>query len=97
MPGPAGQPRPAASCSIAGVTAQGPVPADEARRLHLDDGTPLDFDLFDRTIAALPAKLASQNLPGSERIAQAAWMLAELTHAPELRDFLTLPAYELIP
>ncbi|HET9485172.1 MAG TPA: malate synthase A [Xanthomonadales bacterium] len=63
----------------------------------LDDGTAIDFDLFDACIAGLPVKLARQAMPGEARIEQAAWMLAELTHARELCEFLTLPAYELLP
>ena len=63
----------------------------------LDDGSAIDFDLFDACIAALPVKLARQAMPGEARIEQAAWMLAELTHARELCEFLTLPAYELLP
>ena len=62
--------------------------------LALDDGTPIDFTLFDACVAALPAKLAGQAMPGRERVEEATWMLAEFTHARELCDFLTLPAYE---
>jgi len=63
----------------------------------LDDGSPIDFNLFDATVAALPGRLTQLDLPGAVRIEQASWMLAELTHARELADFLTLPAYELLP
>ena len=42
-------------------------------------------------------RLPKQSLPGQERIPQAAWMLAEMTHAKEMAEFLTLPAYELLP
>ncbi len=62
----------------------------------LDDGTPLDFALFDRAISTVAERLPKHGLPGQERIAQAAWMLAEMTHARELAEFLTLPAYELL-
>jgi malate synthase len=64
---------------------------------RLDDGTAVDFALFDATIAALPAKLARQPMPGETRVNDATWMLAELTHAKELCEFLTLPAYERLP
>jgi malate synthase len=61
--------------------------------LALDDGTPIDFALFDRAVHEIPARLPKQGLPGQERIPQAAWMLAEMTHAKTLAEFLTLPAY----
>jgi malate synthase len=32
--------------------------------------------------------------PGARRADEAASLIAALTHAEELRDFLTLPAYE---
>ena len=63
--------------------------------LHLDDGTPVDFTLFDRALLALPSKLSDRmRLPGAARIPQAIALLDELTRADELADFLTLPAYE---
>ena len=63
--------------------------------LHLDDGTPVDFTLFDRALLALPSRLADRmRLPGGARIDEAIALLDELTHAEELADFLTLPAYE---
>jgi malate synthase len=63
--------------------------------LHLDDGTPVDFSLFDRALLALPSKLADRmKLPGGSKINEAIALLDELTHADELADFLTLPAYE---
>jgi len=63
--------------------------------LHLDDGTPVDFTLFDRALLTLPSKLADRmRLPGGSKINEAIALLEELTHAPELADFLTLPAYE---
>src|SRR5687768_11462433 len=60
--------------------------------LALDDGRAIDFELFDACVAALPAKLAGTPMPGQARIEEAAWMLAELTHANTLCEFLTLPA-----
>lgn len=65
--------------------------------LHLDDGTPVDFTLFDRALLSLPSRLADRmRLPGGERINDAIALLDELTHADELADFLTLAAYERI-
>jgi malate synthase len=66
--------------------------------LHLDDGTPIDFSLFDRALLALPSKLADRmKLPGGTRIADAIALLDELTHAVELPEFLTSVAYERLP
>ena len=65
--------------------------------LHLADGTPVDFTLFDRALLSLPSRLADRmRLPGGERINDAIALLDELTHADELADFLTLAAYERI-
>ena len=66
--------------------------------IRIDDGTPVDFSLFDRALLALPSKLADRmKLPGGGRINEAIALLDELTHANELVDFLTLPAYERLP
>ncbi|GAB2500445.1 malate synthase A [Arenimonas alkanexedens] len=63
--------------------------------LHLDDGSPVDFSLFDRALLSLPSKLADRmKLPGGSKISEAIALLDELTHANELVPFLTLPAYE---
>ena len=63
--------------------------------LHLDDGTPIDFTLFDRVMLALPSKLAAQpGLPGATRIGEAIALLDELTDAEVLAPFLTVPAYQ---
>jgi malate synthase len=65
--------------------------------LHLDDGTPIDETLFDRALLGLPAKLGDRlRVPGASRLEQATALLERLTHADELVDFLTLPAYELL-
>jgi malate synthase len=65
--------------------------------LSLDDGTPVDFTLFDRALLALPSKLADRmRLPGGSKIDAAIALLDELTRADELADFLTLSAYEKI-
>jgi malate synthase len=61
---------------------------------QLDDGTPIDFALFDAAIAEVPARLPASGLPGQGRIGEATQMLSELTHASALVEFLTMPAYE---
>ena len=64
---------------------------------HLDDGTAIDFALLDASLRALPARLGDTSaLPGGTRIAQAIALLDELSHADELAEFLTLPAYRQI-
>jgi len=60
---------------------------------QFDDGDVVDFDLFDRAIAGVAQRLPRTGLPGQGRIAEASELLAELTHASELADFITLPAY----
>ena len=65
--------------------------------LQLDDGTPIDFTLFDRALLALPARMGDRaRMPGGARIEQAIGLLEQLTRNEQLADFLTLPAYELI-
>lgn len=64
---------------------------------HLDDGTAIDLALLDGTLAQLPARLGEPTaLPGGARIDEAIALLAELSRADELDDFLTLPAYARI-
>lgn len=63
----------------------------------LDDGTPVDFALFDAAIAGVAERLPGSGLPGQSRIDEATRMLTEMTHAEELAEFLTLPAYERLP
>lgn len=61
---------------------------------HLDDGTPVDFTLFDRALLALPSRLGDRALlPGGSRIDEAITLLDRLTHADTMADFLTLEAY----
>ena len=65
--------------------------------LQLDDGTSIDFAMFEHTLRALPSKLTdNMQLPGRTRIDEAIALLNELTRADTLADFLTLPAYELL-
>ena len=66
--------------------------------LHLDDGTPVDWALFERALIALPSKLADRlRVPGGSRIDDAIALLDRLTESEELAEFLTLPAYEMLP
>ncbi|MFN3310581.1 MAG: malate synthase A [Thermomonas sp.] len=75
---------------------QGPSGADAGGApLALDDGSPVDFALFERALITLPSRLHAQpGLPGASRVAEAIGLLDRLTHAEELAPFLTLPAYE---
>ena len=57
--------------------------------LRLDDGTAIDFALFDAALASV-----GERVPAHPRLAEAATLLGEMTHATELAEFLTLPAYE---
>ncbi len=62
--------------------------------LHLDDGSAIDFTLFDRALLSLPSRLGDRSrLPGGSRIDEAIALLDELTQRDTLVDFLTLPAY----
>jgi malate synthase len=61
----------------------------------LDDGTPVDWTLFDRALLGLPGKLGDRmRLPGASKLDAAAALLERLTRAGTLADFLTLAAYE---
>ena len=64
--------------------------------LQLDDGTPIDYALFERVLIGLPSRLAQQPMPGATKIDAAIALLDELTHRSTLEEFLTLPAYEQI-
>lgn len=68
-----------------------------SRGIAFDDRAPIDFAIFDATLATLRQQLSSTPMPGQTRVAEAADLLGELTHAPELTDFLTLAAYKLLP
>ncbi len=65
--------------------------------LQLDDGRAIDFKLFDEVLAGCAARLPQAGLPGQSRVGEASTMLGELTHADQLVEFLTLPAYERLP
>jgi malate synthase len=60
---------------------------------RFDDGDRIDFALFDLAIAGVAQRLPRSGLPGQSRLAEAAALLSELTHASELSDFITSPAY----
>ena len=61
---------------------------------QLDDGTAIEPGLLAATLAQLPARLGEPTaLPGGGRIDEAIALLAELSRADELNEFLTLPAY----
>ena len=64
--------------------------------LTLDDGTPIDFALFDLALSGVAERLPESGLPGQARIPEAVKLFGELTRARELADFITLPAYERI-
>ncbi|MFS8062976.1 MAG: malate synthase A [Luteimonas sp.] len=77
---------------------QEPALGDDGREpLHLADGTPIDFALFERALIGLPGKFSERmQMPGATRIDDAIALLDQLTHAHTLADFLTLPAYQRI-
>ena len=62
--------------------------------LQLDDGTPIDFALFDSALATIRTRVDVQGLPGAAKFDDAARMLGAWTHAAELIEFLTLPCYQ---
>jgi hypothetical protein len=52
----------------------------------LDEGTPIDFTLFDAAIQTVGERLPRRGLPGQGNVLQAACLLAELTHARSLAE-----------
>ncbi|WP_049620766.1 malate synthase A [Frateuria defendens] len=66
-------------------------PAGEA--LEFPDHAPIDLALFDQALAAHTHRLRGSDHPGAARADEAAALLSSLTHADQLGDFLTLPAY----
>ena len=62
--------------------------------LEFPDHAPIDFALFDQALAAHTHRLRASTHPGAARADEAAELLATLTHAEQLGDFLTLPAYD---
>ena len=84
---------------------KGAPPAAECSRIQLwqwlhggeaalDDGTPIDFALFDSALQRVGERLPRRGLPGQDKLMQAAWLLAELTHA---RTFAEIPASSRAP
>jgi malate synthase len=62
--------------------------------LEFADHAPIDFALFDHALATHTHRLRDSTLPGATRADAAAALLSALTHADQLGDFLTLPAYD---
>jgi malate synthase len=62
--------------------------------LEFPDQAPIDFALFDQALAAHTHRLRESRHPGAARADAAAALISRMTHADELGDFLTLPAYE---
>jgi len=63
-------------------------------RVEFSDHAPIDFALFDHALAAHAHRLRDSDIPGAGHVDEAARLLAALTHAEILGDFLTLPAYD---
>jgi len=70
----------------------GEAPAEGA--LEFPDHAPIDFALFDQALAAHTHRLRQSQHPGADRADAAAALISRMTHADELGDFLTLPAYD---
>ena len=62
--------------------------------LEFPDHAPIDFALFDQALAAHTHRLRASTHPGAARADEASALLSALTHAEQLGDFLTLPAYD---
>ncbi len=67
---------------------------DGGHELSFADGAPIDFALFEHALTTQAHRLRVSAIPDVARIDDAAALLGELTRAPQLADFLTLPAYE---
>jgi malate synthase len=59
--------------------------------LRLEDGTSIDFALFDTALASV-----ADRVPAHPKLADATRLLGEMTHSNALAEFLTLPAYEYL-
>lgn len=68
--------------------------AGEREPLCLDDGTAIDFVLFDAAMLNVASRLCDPALPGAGRMRDALALLEALTRSETLADFLTVPAYE---
>jgi malate synthase len=62
--------------------------------VEFPDQAPIDFALFDQALAAHAHRLRESRHPGASRADAAAALISTMTHADELGDFLTLPAYD---
>jgi malate synthase len=62
--------------------------------LEFPDHAPIDFALFDQILAAHTHRVGESDFPGAAHATAAAALISSLTHADQLGDFLTLPAYE---
>ena len=62
--------------------------------LEFSDHAPIDLALFDHALAAHTHRLRDSKHPGARRADEAAALLSNMTHADQLGDFLTLPAYD---
>jgi len=62
--------------------------------LEFPDHAPIDFALFDQILAAHTHRVGESDFPGATHATAAAALISTLTHADQLGDFLTLPAYE---
>ena len=62
--------------------------------LEFPDHAPIDFALFDHAMATHTHRLRNSQHPGAARADDAAALLTAMTHADQLGDFLTLPAYD---
>jgi len=62
--------------------------------VEFSDHATVNFSLFDQALARHCHLLRASTHPGAARAEEAARIIAALTHADELRDFLTLPAYD---
>jgi malate synthase len=62
--------------------------------LEFSDHAPIDFALFDHAVARHSHRLRDSQHPGATRADAAAALLSSLTHADQLGDFLTVPAYD---
>ncbi|HXS03446.1 MAG TPA: malate synthase A, partial [Rhodanobacter sp.] len=68
--------------------------APTGRALEFPDHAPIDFALFDQALVAHTHRLRGSRHPGAGRADAAAALISTMTHADQLGDFLTLPAYE---
>ena len=62
--------------------------------VEFPDEAPIDFALFDQALAAHTHRLRESQHPGASHADAAAALISTMTHADELGDFLTLPAYD---